>query len=117
MISTYGQTDDPRTSYMGRWEHEYDDLGQLVAWQDPTGQRVEYQYDGLGKRVTVTEVGVVTDYTANNLNQYTQVGDTTYAFDLDGNLIREDLADGSWTAYTYNDENRLIATETSDGKM
>ena len=31
MTSTYGQTDDPRTDYIGRWEYEYDDLGQLVA--------------------------------------------------------------------------------------
>jgi len=117
MTSTYGQADDPRTDYMGRWEYEYDDLGQLVAWQDPTGHRVEYQYDGLGNRVTVTEDGAVTDYTTNNLNQYTQVGGTTYTFDLDGNLVREDRADGSWTAYTYHDENRLVATETSAGEL
>ena len=117
MTSTYGQPDDPRTEYLGRWEYEYDDLGQLVAWKDPTEHRVEYQYDGLGNRVTVTEDGVVTDYTTNNLNQYTQVGDTTYTFDLDGNLILEERKDGTWTAYTYNNENRLVTTETSDGDL
>ncbi|BBO84834.1 hypothetical protein DSCO28_54000 [Desulfosarcina ovata subsp. sediminis] len=117
MTSTYGQADDPRSDYMGRWGYEYDDLGQLIAWQDPTGHRVEYEYDGLGNRITVTEDGVVTDYTTNNLNQYTQVGDTTYTFDFDGNLVREDRVDGSWTTYTYNDENRLIATESSDGDL
>ena len=116
MTSTYGQADDPRTNYIGRWTYDYDDLGQLVAWEDPSGHRVEYEYDALGNRITVTEDGVVTEYTANNMNQYTQVGDTTYTFDLDGNLVHEDRVDGSWTAYTYNDENRLASIETSDGQ-
>ena len=117
MTSSYGQAGDSRGDYIGRWTYDYDDLGQLVAWQDPTGHRVEYKYDGLGNRITVTEDGVVTDYTTNNLNQYTKVGDTIYTFDLDGNLVREDRGDGSWTTYAYNDENRLIRTETSGGEL
>ncbi len=44
------------------------------------------------------------DYTANGLNQYTQVGTNTYSYDTGGNLT----SDGS-TTFTYDTENRLVS--------
>jgi hypothetical protein len=43
------------------------------------------------------------NYTANNLNQYTQVGATNYTYDGNGNLSNDGVF-----AYTYDYENRLI---------
>jgi RHS repeat-associated protein len=48
------------------------------------------------------------------MNQYTQVGDTSYFFDADGNLVRE-VSPAGTTTYTYNDENRLISVTSPDG--
>ena len=98
---------------------EYDDLGQLthavLASTDSSipNQDLTYVYDALGNRIRTIENGVTTEYTTNNLNQYTRTvstaeGETTYVFDLDGNLIQETSPSGT-TVYTYNDENRLVA--------
>jgi len=114
MTTTYGDPDDLRNTHEGQWLYEYDDLGQLTAWTDPTGRRVEYQYDALGNRITETDNGVVTSYTTNALNQYTQRGDTTYQYDKDGNLIQEISPSGT-TTYTYNDENKLVAVSSPSG--
>jgi RHS repeat-associated protein len=48
-------------------------------------------------------------YTANRLNQYTDIGGVTYSYDANGNLT----SDGA-TTYTYDAENRLISA--SGGK-
>ena len=114
ITTTYGQTGDARDTYEGTWLYEYDDLGQLTAWTDPTGRRVEYTYDALGNRIIETDDGTVIDYTTNNLNQYTQVGDTTYIYDDDGNMTQKIESSGT-TIYTYNDDNKLIAVLSPDG--
>jgi len=101
------------TNY-GTWTYAYDDLGQLTHAvlasidADIPNQDLTYVYDALGNRIQTIENGVTTNYTVNNMNQYTQVGDTTYTFDADGNLIQETSPSGT-TTYSYDDENRLIA--------
>ena len=100
--------------YEGTWAYEYDDLEQLTAFTDPTGHHVEYVYDAVGNRLQVIEDGVATDYTVNELNQYTQVGGTAYTYDLDGNLIRTEGADGN-TTYTFAEKNHLVAVDPPDG--
>jgi len=98
----------------GTWSYEYDDLGQLThTVLEPTTatlsrQDLTYIYDALGNRIRTIENGVTTDYTTNNMNQYTQVGDTAYRFDADGNMIQEITPQGT-TNFTYNDENKLVA--------
>src|SRR5206468_2472463 len=91
----------------GTWQYQYDDLSQLIAWTAPDGRHVEYVYDALGNRVTVTDNGVVTAYTTNSMNQYTDVGGVRYSYDADGNLISK--VDGSdVTGYRFDVENRLV---------
>ena len=58
-----------------------------------------------------TDAGATTSYTTNNLNQYTEVGDTTFGFDPDGNLISK-TEEGVTTTYTYDTENRLVGVST-----
>jgi RHS repeat-associated protein len=56
----------------------------------------------VGNRLSVTTGGTTTPYTANPLNQYTQVGATPFTYDPNGNLTH----DGVQTA-TYDAANRL----------
>ncbi|NEQ47521.1 MAG: hypothetical protein F6K00_29855 [Leptolyngbya sp. SIOISBB] len=102
------------TTLEGTWQYGYDATGQLTSVVTPEGRTIEYQYDAAGNRTTVTEDGITTAYNANNLNQYTTVGDTTYTYDADGNLIAKTDGDET-TAYEYNDENRLIKVTTPEG--
>src|SRR5262249_35931 len=45
------------------------------------------------------------------MNQYTEVGGTTYTYDADGNQ-KTKTEGGVTTTYTYNTENRLIGVST-----
>jgi YD repeat-containing protein len=84
VLSRFDYTYDSRsrrtsmgTSY-GLWTYQYDDVGQLTrAVLDSTdpqipGQDLTYVYDALGNRVRTIENGVTTEYTTNNMNQYTR---------------------------------------------
>jgi RHS repeat-associated protein len=71
---------------------------------------VRFSYDSVGNRLEVNETGVVSRYTANSLNQYTQVGEFAPTHDQNGNLTGM----GKWL-YRYDASNRLILA--SDGKM
>jgi RHS repeat-associated protein len=102
------------TTLEGTWTYGYDASGQLTAVTLPNGRHIEYAYDAAGNRITVNDDGVTTDYSTNNLNQYTSVGDATHTYDADGNLIAK-TENGELTTYAYNAENRLIQVVNSGG--
>ena len=78
--------------------YTYDTRGQLIF-----GQGLCYVYDDIGNRITAEGK----TYTANNLNQYTQIDDFTPQYDVDGNQTLIRTKTGIWTL-TYDAENRLI---------
>jgi RHS repeat-associated protein len=102
---------DSMTTLEGTYRYGYDPLGQLTSVTYPDGRVVQYAYDAVGNRTQVTDNGVATAYTANALNQYTQVGGATYGFDADGNLISK-TENGVTTTYTYDIENHLVGVTT-----
>ncbi|MBI3959975.1 MAG: RHS repeat protein [Chloroflexi bacterium] len=101
----------------GAWSYAYDALGQLVqATFDSTvpdipDQALEYEYDAVGNRIRTVINGAETQYVTNRMNQYTQVGDDTYDYDRDGNLIAKHAISGT-TTYAYNDDNRLFGVNS-----
>ena len=73
--------------------------------------RETFAYDALGNRTQVGRVvpnapSTTTAYTANALNQYTQVAGVAFTYDANGNLT----SDGKQT-YRYDAQNRLLAVE------
>ena len=78
-----------------------------------TNRLIEYRYDAAGNRIQTIDSGVATDYITNNLNQYDSVGDATFDYDLDGNLISRTENGQTWT-YGYDSENRLISVTSPD---
>ena len=92
--------------------YTYDTVDQVTgatyADNAVINRTVNYGLDPVGNRTSVTDNNVATNYTANNLNQYTAVGTDTPTYDTNGNL----LAQGGWT-YTYDAQNRL--TSASNG--
>ncbi|MHB9065961.1 MAG: RHS repeat-associated core domain-containing protein [Pirellulaceae bacterium] len=100
----------------GNWTYAYDGTSQLthavfvstnpaIAHQD-----LQYNYDAAGNRTSTVINGVTTDYVANNLNEYTSVGGTTYQYDADGNLT----FDGA-RSYVYDAQNRLVRVTGPEG--
>ncbi|WP_020467969.1 Calx-beta domain-containing protein [Zavarzinella formosa] len=104
----------------GTWTYTYDATSQLThavfASTNPAvpNQDLQYAYDPAGNRVSTVINGVTTAYTTNNLNEYTQVGDTHNTYDANGNLITATGANGT-TTYTYDARNQLIGVTGPDG--
>ncbi|HEY1684722.1 MAG TPA: RHS repeat-associated core domain-containing protein, partial [Tepidisphaeraceae bacterium] len=95
------------TTQAGTTTYVYDADNQLVQTVLPGGETITYNYDLAGNRISVVDsVNGTTDYTTNNLNQYTNSTGTTYTYDLDGNLISQ-TGTGGTTTYTYNALNEL----------
>jgi RHS repeat-associated protein len=73
---------------------------QPISWNN----NVTYKFDATGNRSSVVNASAgTTAYTANALNQYTNVGGATLTYDGNGNLTNDRM----WS-YTYDIENRLI---------
>jgi RHS repeat-associated protein len=81
-----------------------------------------YDYDNIGNRKTAQEEANDFTYTANALNQYTEITENevpfTPTFDADGNQTRIKTTTGIWEA-VYNALNRPLTftRENADGTM
>ena len=96
----------------------YNDRNELTnAVKNATLNEYAYQYDDIGNRITSLDLGTNHTYTANSLNQYTQISNLCDSaslreefipvFDLDGNQTLIKTATGVWQV-TYNGENRPV---------
>jgi len=90
-------------------QYSYDSIYQLTGADYPAGffaSDKTFNYDPAGNRQSVINGGT-TNYSTNNLNQYTSVGGAVYSYDDNGNLT----GDGTHNYY-YDCENRL--TDVND---
>ena len=98
--------------------YSYDSTDQLIKVlyeifsSHGTSRTVTYIYDSSGNRTSVTDNGKVTNYTPNNLNQYTNINDSALSWTKDGNLKKLN----EW-AFTYDAQNRLTKAQKSDSTM
>jgi RHS repeat-associated protein len=108
------------TTLDGTWTYEYDAVGQLIhvvfTSVNPAvgNQDLRYEYDAVGNRTRTVLNGTATDYTTNSLNQYRQVGGTSYVYDLDGNFTSATDTSGT-TTYTYDALDRLTGVTGAAG--
>ena len=112
--SAFAQDDTVAYAYNIRSE-----LTNAVAAVD-SDYRYAYDFDDIGNRESSSERGTNSVYTANQLNQYTEISDSalfaspretfTPQFDDDGNQTLIKTATGVWSV-TYNGENRPILWE------
>ena len=115
---TLGRPTVRNTSRQGTVKNDtfgYNNRSELTS-ATVNGNNYAYDYDNIGNRETATESDITTNYTANELNQYTAVGDFTPTFDADGNQTLVKTATGIWSI-TYDAENRPVSftnTETDN---
>jgi RHS repeat-associated protein len=103
-----------QTTLDGTTTYGYDGDGRLISVVLPTGRAITYQYDAAGNRVSVTDNGVNTAYTTDNLNEYTAIGGTGETYDPAGDLTSS-FGPGGNASYTYDALNRLIGVTTPFG--
>ena len=117
VYDTLGRPTVRNTSRQGSVKNDtfgYNNRSELTT-ATVNGSNYAYDYDNIGNRETATESEITTTYTANELNQYTAVGDFTPTFDADGNQTLVKTTTGIWSI-TYDAENRPVSfsnTETN----
>lgn len=70
---------------------------------------LNYSLDAAGNRISVSDNGIATNYTTNNLNQYTQAGGASLGYTPNGSLQTWN----GWT-YTYDAQNRMTKAVKAD---
>jgi RHS repeat-associated protein len=78
---------------------------------------VDYVYDAVGNRTSVTDNAVVTPYTSNNVNQYTAIDSLVPPqYDSNGNVtaMQTKLGEPIWS-FSYDAQNRLISGSNTAG--
>ena len=112
---------------LGTTTWTYDQLGRMTSVTNADGSQVEYTYDALGNRLTVTthiNAGDVSGKTITNaydaLNRLISVTDwdgqqTGYEYDALGRLTVVHLPNGVTSTYTYNSASRLVNLVHSKG--
>ena len=91
----------------------YDVISQLTSFKRGTTVDNSYQFDLLGNRVKTLENGVATNYTANNVNAYTNITgglNFTPRYDDNGNMLNDDKH-----TYEYDFNNKLVSVDKTVG--
>ncbi|MBA4368068.1 MAG: hypothetical protein C0403_10585 [Desulfobacterium sp.] len=98
------------TTLEGVHSYSYDDIYQLTNVEYPDSREVSYTFDEVGNRISVANDGAVTNYTTNELDQYTQAGTETLGYDLNGNLTTRTLG-SDVTSYGWDEDDRLVSID------
>ena len=100
-------------------EYSYDSLYRLTSETITEGEKTTvytYAYDNVSNRTLKTENGAATEYVYNALNQLVSDSETTYEYDLNGNLIRV-IGTANSALYEYNAENKLVKATVQNGVL
>lgn len=100
--------DNTRTESYG-----YDVISQLTSFKRGSTVDKTYEFDLLGNRVKTLENGVVTNYTSNNVNAYTNITgglNFTPQYDDNGNMLNDDKH-----TYAYDFNNKLVSVDQTVG--
>ena len=103
LISSFTSSVDGTASY------SYDADGQLLGANYTGAQPNEsYTYDEAGNRTSAAGQTI----TVGPFNQISSDGTYNYAYDADGNLIRQTtIATGAYVVYGYDNRDRLVSVE------
>ena len=100
-------------------EYSYDSLYRLTSETITEDEKVTvytYAYDNVSNRILKTENGVATEYVYNALNQLVSDSETSYEYDLNGNLVRI-IGSAQSALYEYNAENKLVKATVQNGVL
>lgn len=89
----------------------YDVISQLTSFKRGTTVDKTYEFDLLGNRVKTLENGVVTNYTSNNVNAYTNItGGLNFVpqYDGNGNMLNDDKH-----TFVYDYNNKMISVDNN----
>ena len=100
-------------------EYTYDSLYRLSGETITEGEKTTvytYAYDNVSNRILKTVNGEETAYVYNALNQLVSDSETSYEYDLNGNLVRV-IGSAQSALYEYNSENKLVRATVQNGVL
>nr|MBA2728197.1 RHS repeat protein [Parachlamydiaceae bacterium] len=101
--------------------YTYDALGNLILKAKPDGVSIVYDYDFLGRPISISSDDVHYTYGYdlhdNPTEAFNQINNTIQkmSYDLYGNLIEEELHAGITLKYCYDDRDRITKVTFPDG--
>jgi RHS repeat-associated protein len=98
------------TTLEGLNSYTYDNTYQLTKVVYPDSRSVNYALDQVGNRTSITDNGATTNYSTNQLDQYTQTGTETFSYDTNGNLTTRTLSSAT-TTYGYDEDDRFVSVD------
>ena len=93
----------------------YDAVGNVLAVTNALGYTTRYQYDVENRQIA--EIDPATPCTEPNGSVAVVQPTTSYAYDLDGNLLSTTDPDGNTTRYEYDALNRQVASIDALGNV
>jgi RHS repeat-associated protein len=99
---------------------QYDALGRVISVTQPVGsttKTLQYSYDAAGRRVQMVDgEGLVTSYSYDAAGRLVQVsnalmGTTKLFYDGEGKLIRQENGNGTYATFSYDGAGRLVQIE------
>ena len=87
-------------------------LSETISEPGQDDRVISYTYDKVGNRLTKTENGFTTTYQYDANNRLIKEDDVTYSYDDNGNLIEKQSAEEQIT-YAYDYDNHLVRVETT----
>lgn len=99
------------TTAAGTRKVNYNQKYEVTGVNRPDASSTSYSLDASGNRLSVFN-GTATNYTVNNMNQYTDVGGAAYHYDEKGNL-----SSGESLTYLYDYDNNLVQVTTPEGTL
>ena len=97
-------------------KYEYDAKSQLIKVSQGDNL-TEYQYDLSGNRKAVIRNGERVEYQTGVNNQLLSVGEDSFQYDADGNLISKSSSDGKKYTYTYDESGRMKSAQGPQGSV
>ena len=100
-------------------EYSYDSLYRLTSETITEGEKVTvytYAYDNVSNRILKTDNGAATEYVYYALNLLVSDSETSYEYDLNGNLVRV-IGSAQSALYEYNSENKLVKATVQNGSL
>jgi YD repeat-containing protein len=82
----------------------WDARGYLKSLHLPDGNRINYEYDAMGNRLSVTTLNTFVDYKYDNFGRLTKTGDVEYEWDRNGNLMAQ-IERSTKIRFKYNARN------------
>lgn len=113
-------------SRLGTVDYTHDSGGRLTSANDSQGRRETFRYDAIGNRsqwmISASSIGEdsTLNVATNEANAITQQGETQYAYDADGRLVKKTEIDQEtkvtleWS-FEWNEEGQLEAVNLPSG--